>query len=135
MFYIFQRPRIKELNSQIWDFELYGINEYLQYTEYNNIQNSGGHYDWHLDVSHEGLASNRKLSFECILDDSHSGGEFSILLGPTEHKVKLQKGDALRRRTRNELQCHSGERDSIELKNFAQGSNYAIRYEARVGIC
>ncbi len=85
--------KVKEYNQTAWDFDLFGINEYLQYTEYHSLPNKEGHYDWHLDVSHEGLASNRKLSFECILTDEHLGGEFSILLGPSEHKVKLQKGD------------------------------------------
>lgn len=86
---------IQTLNAQCWNFDLFGINEPLQYTEYLNTEDQPGFYDWHLDVSNEGLASNRKLSFECMLDDTHSGGEFSLSLGPSEYKVKLQKGDAV----------------------------------------
>ncbi len=86
---------IKDLNNQIWRFDLYGINEFLQYTEYEAGAYGRGHYDWHMDLAHEGIASNRKLSFECILEDQHEGGEFSVLLGPTEHKVSLNKGDCV----------------------------------------
>ena len=86
---------VKGLNNEIWDFDLFGINEQLQYTEYHSLESHVGYYDWHLDVSHEGLASNRKLTFECMLDDKYSGGELSIFFGPVEHKVKMKKGDAI----------------------------------------
>jgi predicted 2-oxoglutarate/Fe(II)-dependent dioxygenase YbiX len=84
-----------EINGQLWNFDLFGINEYIQYTEYKNILGNRGHFDWHMDVAHEGLASNRKLSFECVLDDEHEGGDFSILLGPSEYRIKIHKGDAI----------------------------------------
>ena len=84
-----------ELNSSIWMFDLYGINEYIQYTEYRGEESNRGHYDWHLDVGINGISSNRKLTMECILDDDHTGGDLSMLLGPTENRVKLSKGDAI----------------------------------------
>lgn len=87
--------KVQELNQLIWQFDLYGINEYLQYTEYHGDQSNRGHFDWHMDIADVGIISNRKLSFECILDDNHTGGEFSILLGAKEHKVKMNKGDAV----------------------------------------
>ena len=87
--------KVKELNDVFWKFDLYGINEYLQYTEYESKPTGRGHYDYHMDLAHQGLASNRKLSFECVLDDEYEGGEFSLLMGPTEEKVTLQSGDAV----------------------------------------
>ena len=87
--------KVDELNSQLWNFDLFGINEFLQYTEYIKNQSSRGHYDWHIDVSHHGIASNRKLSFECVLDDDYAGGEFAMLIGPSENRVRLSKGDAV----------------------------------------
>lgn len=87
--------KVNQLNNQIWNFDLFGINEFLQYTEYNKGQSSRGHYDWHIDVSHQGVASNRKLSFECVLNDDYAGGEFAMLIGPSEHRVRLSKGDAV----------------------------------------
>ncbi|MEE9372266.1 MAG: 2OG-Fe(II) oxygenase [Saprospiraceae bacterium] len=87
--------KIEQLNKAIWTFDLFGVNEYFQYTEYHGMASNRGHYDWHIDISHDGLTSNRKISFECILDDDHDGGEFSMLLGPTENKFKLNKGDVV----------------------------------------
>ena len=87
--------KAEELNRVFWQFDLFGINEYLQYTIYNSSQVSRGHYDWHLDVTHDGIGSNRKLSFECVLRDDYEGGEFSMLLGPSENRLRLGKGDAI----------------------------------------
>ncbi len=87
--------KVKDLNDKIWQFELFGINEYLQYTEYAAKPSGRGHYDYHMDLGHHGLTSNRKISFEIILDDNYQGGDFSLLMGPTEQKVRLSKGDAV----------------------------------------
>lgn len=87
--------KVRLLNNEFWQFDLYGINEYLQYTEYESKPSGRGHYDYHMDLAHNGIASNRKLSFECVLEDDYEGGEFSTLIGPTEQKVKIKKGDAI----------------------------------------
>lgn len=87
--------KIKEINQYTWKFDLYGINEWLQYTEYDGKGEHKGHYDWHLDIADQGLLSNRKLSFECILDDEHSGGAFSLLLAPEAQSISLKKGDMI----------------------------------------
>ena len=83
------------LNNNFWEFDLFGINEFIQFTEYNGDTSNRGHYDWHIDVGDIGITSCRKLSFECIMDDNHEGGETSFLLGPSENKIKLNKGDAV----------------------------------------
>ncbi|MEM9544370.1 MAG: 2OG-Fe(II) oxygenase [Bacteroidota bacterium] len=87
--------KVYELNKNNWQFDLFDINEFLQYTEYAHVDSHRGHFDWHMDIADQGIASNRKLTFECILDDNHTGGEFSILLGHREHKVKMNLGDAV----------------------------------------
>ena len=87
--------KLGELNKQIWNFDLYGINEYIQYTEYDGDASTRGHYDWHMDIGNQGIEATRKLTMEVILESDHRGGEFSVLMGPTEHKVNLQKGDAV----------------------------------------
>ena len=95
--WVFSRimEKVKLLNDQMWQFDLYGINELLQYTEYEAKPSGRGHYDYHMDLGHFGLASNRKISFEIILEDNYEGGDFSLLVGPTEQKVTLTKGDAV----------------------------------------
>lgn len=85
--------KVNEINSQLWNFDLFGINEYIQYAEYNGNNSSRGHYDWHIDVGSQGLESTRKLTIEIVLDSDYNGGELSFLLGPTENRVRLEKGD------------------------------------------
>lgn len=86
---------VRELNQEFWKFDLYGINESIQYTVYEHQADDSGYFDWHLDFSHEGLPSTRKLTLIANLDDNHEGGEISILLGVKEHKLKLKRGDAI----------------------------------------
>ena len=45
-------------NKEMWNFDIWGYQDNLQYTNYYG--DGGGHYDWHLDLG-PGL-SNRKLS-------------------------------------------------------------------------
>lgn len=86
---------IAELNNQLWKFDLSGIQEDLQYTEYETNEYSTGFYDWHMDMTDRGIGSNRKLSFECIIRDECEGGELSFLLGPNDTKVTPTKGDLI----------------------------------------
>lgn len=71
--------RITELsmaaNAQMWNFDLWGYQDDLQYTVYNG---GGGHYDWHTDVG-PGM-SNRKLSCVIQLSDpkDYEGGVLEI---------------------------------------------------------
>lgn len=84
----------KALNDSYWKFELYGIDESIQYAQYKEKNNILGHYGWHMDVTSEGLPSNRKLTLVCGLNDEYEGGETAIILGLTEQRLKLRKGDA-----------------------------------------
>lgn len=74
--------RIAELaisaNSQMWNFDLSGFHDDLQYTVYNG---GGGHYDWHADLG-PGM-SNRKLSCVIQLADpkDYEGGELELNTG------------------------------------------------------
>jgi len=71
--------RITELaiaaNAQMWNFDLGGYQDDLQYTVYNG---GGGHYDWHADLGPE--MSNRKLSCVIQLSDpkDYVGGDLEI---------------------------------------------------------
>lgn len=87
--------KVKALNESIWQFDLFGINEFLQYTEYVSKNSGRGHYDYHMDLADQGLPSTRKITVECVLEDEYEGGEFALLMGPSEQKVTLRKGDAV----------------------------------------
>lgn len=75
-----------ELNSKVWMYDILSI-EKLQYSVYESEEN--GHYDWHIDSTCIGLASNastqpewRKLSISVQLSDpsEYDGGELEFLV-------------------------------------------------------
>ena len=61
----------KIANKEMWNFDIWGYQDLLQYTKYYG---NGGHYDWHADLG-PGI-SNRKLS--CVLQlstpEEYEGG-------------------------------------------------------------
>ena len=61
----------KIANKEMWNFDIWGYQDSLQYTKYYG---NGGHYDWHADLG-PGI-SNRKLS--CVLQlstpEEYEGG-------------------------------------------------------------
>ena len=64
-------------NDRIYQFDITGFSESLQYTVYHG--NEGGHYDWHVDHG-RGLPVQRKLSFSVQLSEpsDYEGGELQI---------------------------------------------------------
>jgi PKHD-type hydroxylase len=76
-------------NKEMWDFDIWGYHDSLQYTVYNG---DGGHYDWHADLG-PGL-SNRKLSVVLQLSEGtdYDGGELQINPGGSILSVPKQLG-------------------------------------------
>lgn len=69
---------VGSLNAQFYGFDLHGLCEDLQFTEYYASEN--GHYDWHQD-SGPNTASPRKMSIVIQLSDpaDYEGGDLQIL--------------------------------------------------------
>ena len=65
-------------NSEMWNFDIWGYHDSLQYTTYYG---DGGHYDWHADLG-PGI-SNRKLSVVLQLSDpgEYEGGDLEMNTG------------------------------------------------------
>ena len=62
----------RSLNDRVYQFDLSGFSENLQYTVYHAAE--GGHYDWHVDQGPV-LQSRRKLSLSVQLSEpSHYEG-------------------------------------------------------------
>jgi PKHD-type hydroxylase len=80
----------KIANKEMWDFDIWGYQDSLQYTNYYG--DGGGHYDWHLDLG-PGL-SNRKLSVVIQLSDPNDyvGGDLEMNVGGSILKVPKEKG-------------------------------------------
>ena len=65
----------KIANKEMWNFDIWGFGDGLQYTIYYG---DGGHYDWHADLG-PGI-SNRKLSCVLQLSDpsEYEGGDLEM---------------------------------------------------------
>ena len=78
-----------EANRVMWNFDIWGFPDDLQYTLYHG---DGGHYDWHVDLGPS--LANRKLSMVLQLTgpDEYSGGDLQINCGGMISTVPKEKG-------------------------------------------
>lgn len=78
-----------EANTQMWNFDIWGYHDTLQYTIYHG---NGGHYDWHADLGP--MISNRKLSCVLQLSDpkDYEGGDLQMNIGASILTVPREKG-------------------------------------------
>lgn len=85
---------IEEANNALWKFNLYGMDEQIQYTEYYQ---DGGHYDYHLDVGGGYPLNQRKISITVQLTgpEDYTGGDFEILRGKHPEPLPKIKGCVL----------------------------------------
>tara|TARA_R110000744_G_scaffold379311_1_gene497025 strand:+ start:965 stop:1531 length:567 start_codon:yes stop_codon:yes gene_type:complete len=81
---------VRELNTQYYNFDLYGFVEDMQFTIYDE---TGAHYTWHMDMGDNSTAP-RKLSIVLQLSDpsEYEGGELQILDKADPETVDKQKG-------------------------------------------
>jgi PKHD-type hydroxylase len=79
-----------EANNILWNFNLNGIIDLIQYTEY--IENVGN-YDWHVDIGPYPI-NHRKISIVTLLSDpnSYEGGDLEIWSGGKFKTVPRIKG-------------------------------------------
>lgn len=77
----FLHKEIARINQDLWRFNLSGIEEIMQYTEYDAQYK--GHYGWHIDVGHEIFSNRRKLSMIIQLSkpEDYEGGDVLIYKG------------------------------------------------------
>lgn len=71
---------ITEANNSLWNFNLHGALDAIQYTEYHASEN--GHYGWHQDIGPDVL-STRKISVTVQLSDpsEYDGGDLEYFQG------------------------------------------------------
>jgi PKHD-type hydroxylase len=77
-----------QANKVMWDFDIWGFPDDLQYTLYHG---DGGHYDWHMDLGPS--IANRKLSMVLQLSDpkDYEGGDLQINTGGVISTVPKEK--------------------------------------------
>jgi PKHD-type hydroxylase len=88
--YARMQQAIRDLNAQIWKYELTGFSEAFQYTVYRGEE--GGHYDWHID--HGPLPVQRKLSVSLQLSDgdSYEGADLEFMAGNRIQPAPRERG-------------------------------------------
>jgi PKHD-type hydroxylase len=81
---------IIEANEALWQFDLTGILDNIQFTVYHD---GGGHYDWHLDIGPRELSWRKiSLTIQMSEDEDYEGGELEFMLGPRPIKAPRGKG-------------------------------------------
>lgn len=80
---------VLQANNEMWDFDLTGFGDGLQYTKYFG---GGGHYDWHSDVGYS--VPHRKLSMVVQLSDEleYEGGILQLNVGHDWLEVSKKRG-------------------------------------------
>lgn len=81
---------ITEANDNVWQFDLGGIFDSIQFTQYDE---GGGHYDWHLDIGPDELSLRKiSLTIQMSNDSEYEGGELEFLRGGEPRKAPRGKG-------------------------------------------
>jgi PKHD-type hydroxylase len=81
---------IIEANETLWQFDLSGILDNIQFTVYHE---GGGHYDWHLDIGPRELSWRKiSLTIQMSEDEDYQGGELEFMRGPNAIKAPRGKG-------------------------------------------
>ena len=82
---------ITEANRNMWNFDLYGLTDSIQYTEYDGTEE--GFYGWHVDIGPREL-SLRKVSLVVQLSEpsEYEGGELHLKTGKDHRVLPNAKG-------------------------------------------
>jgi len=80
---------ITEVNAQYFGFELYGLIEGFQFTEY---QAPGGHYTYHTDRSSGKLVRKLSLTMQLSNPDDYEGGDLEFLFGKEPISASREQG-------------------------------------------
>lgn len=81
---------IIEANETLWQFDLTGIMDNIQFTVYHE---GGGHYDWHLDIGPRELSWRKvSLTIQMSEDQDYEGGELEFMRGASPIKAPRGKG-------------------------------------------
>ena len=82
---------VMRLNTDIFGYDLYGLEKALQYTVYEGSETA--HYDWHVDAGPRN-AEPRKISLSLQLSDpgDYQGGRLVIEAGGGAYAAETRRG-------------------------------------------
>ena len=83
----------RTLNDRVYQFDISGFSEHLQYTIYHGSE--GGHYDWHVDQGP--LRTRRKLSISVQLSDpsQYEGCDLQFYAGNKTETAPRERGTVI----------------------------------------
>ncbi len=83
----------KKSNDQLWNFDIIGLGEHIQFGEYSAEQS--GKYEWHVDIGKNNL--HRKISISIQLSDptTYDGGDLEFFKSRNIIKAPKEKGTAI----------------------------------------
>jgi len=81
---------IQRVNYQYYNFDLTGLGEPTQLSNYKS--NANGGYDWHIDSISTGLIRKLSLSLQLSHPDEYEGGDLEIMTGQEPMKIGRKRG-------------------------------------------
>lgn len=81
---------VQNANDIMWDFNILGMGELIQYGEYAAEEN--GHYDWHLDLGSRRTMRKISVTIQLSEADEYEGGELQFMVGKEPITVPKGKG-------------------------------------------
>lgn len=80
---------ITELNNKFFNFDLWGIQEGLQFTNYKA---PAGKYDSHIDRFYNGIIRKLSVTIQLSDENTYQGGDLELLFQDKPIKMKRQQG-------------------------------------------
>jgi len=81
-----------DLNNKYFNFDLHGISESLQFTNYKS---PSGHYHKHVDNAYDFIIRKLSLSIQLTDPESYIGGDLNLYLGENKTTMRKQQGDLI----------------------------------------
>lgn len=79
---------VKVLNDKFFNFDLFGIVEGLQFTEYSE---PGGHYTCHIDKTYMGLARKLSITIQLTDPEEYDGGDLELFVTDFDKPTKTPR--------------------------------------------
>ena len=80
---------ITDLNNQFFGFDIFGIQEGLQFTNYKA---PGGKYDSHTDRAYGTIIRKLSISIQLTNEDNYNGGDLELLQSDNSDKMERTQG-------------------------------------------
>jgi PKHD-type hydroxylase len=80
---------ITDLNNQFFGFDIFGIQEGLQFTNYKAPD---GKYDSHTDRAYGSIIRKLSISIQLTNEDNYNGGDLELLQSDKADKMDKQQG-------------------------------------------